>query len=547
MTMESRQPEGAESGSGPVRSATPSPADLWHEILARLNEVQEGQLRLARAIESLGMIVSDSLSISSQAALGDGATTLSRRTGGRVSLAAGPQTQANPETSGADAEDPAVTQRKIDSLLGTDVFVLSSPTPDTAAKESVASPRFYVAPASDENGKATRESVSSGSWPQGRRVARGLAREAPTMTTPSVVPNLTPSAIDGLLAAEVSDTSTRSTPPLRVVPAADNGAVLNTLLGAEFGAAKPVPTSTPPQVSAPAPAPAPAPAQTQNLRQTPPPTPSSTPGPSPRLRQTPGSPPTQPATSGASPVRPSPTPRSPLPTPGVPSSRPPASNGPMPSPRTPRQTVPGAPSGSPAAQPQVTRVPTASAPTPPDQRRSVGSPTPGGPPSMPAPVAPRPNPVSTPSPLIPHPVAPPAPTPGRAIPASSFDGPVGVRPTVAPDPPVGAPAPVEPRRSPLGPVTGNPAPFMSPAASTPESAAQSGPEVKERSAPLREDVENATQTTAPGESAASMVTEILSASPHTAEPDREESNKPAMLADDVTIMAKGRRRRFHLR
>jgi hypothetical protein len=44
-----------------------------------------------------------------------------------------------------------------------------------------------------------------------------------------------------------------------------------------------------------------------------------------------------------------------------------------------------------------------------------------------------------------------------------------------------------------------------------------------------------------------MVTEILSASPHTAESDREESNKPTMLAEDVTIMAKGRRRRFRLR
>jgi hypothetical protein len=44
-----------------------------------------------------------------------------------------------------------------------------------------------------------------------------------------------------------------------------------------------------------------------------------------------------------------------------------------------------------------------------------------------------------------------------------------------------------------------------------------------------------------------MVTEILSASPHTAEPEPEENNKPVMLAEDVTIMAKGRRRRFHLR
>jgi hypothetical protein len=43
-----------------------------------------------------------------------------------------------------------------------------------------------------------------------------------------------------------------------------------------------------------------------------------------------------------------------------------------------------------------------------------------------------------------------------------------------------------------------------------------------------------------------MATEILSAAPRTpiAEPTE---NKPTALAEDVTIMAKGRRRRFRLR
>jgi hypothetical protein len=530
MTMESRQTEGPESNSGPVRSATPSPADLWQEILVRLNEVQEGQLRLARAIESLGMIVSESLSISPQAALGDGATVLSSRTAGRVSLAAGPQTQANPEKSVADPGDLAATQRKVDSLLGTDVFVLSPPTPETGAKESVTSPRFYVAPVPDENGNATRESVSSGSWPQGRRVARGLAREAPTMSTPSVVPNLTPSAIDGLLAAEISPTPTRSTPPLRVVPAADNGAVLNTLLGSEFGAAPSVPTSPPTQ----APTPPSAQAQTQTRRQTPPPIPASTPGPTPRLRQTPT--PTQSPTGGLTPAGPSPTPRSPLPTAGAPSPRAPAPTGPMSAPPSPSQAMPAPPPGSPAARPPGTTPRTTSSPTPLDQRRSVGSAPPGGSPSTPGPVAPRPNPVAGPSPLLSHPVAPPGPPPGRAMPAPSFDPSVGARPPIAPNPALGALAPVEPRRSPLGPVTPNPAPFMSPGSSTPEPAPQNATGVTEQVTP-----------TGPGDSAATMVTEILSASPHTAESDREESNKPTMLAEDVTIMAKGRRRRFRLR
>jgi hypothetical protein len=49
-----------------------------------------------------------------------------------------------------------------------------------------------------------------------------------------------------------------------------------------------------------------------------------------------------------------------------------------------------------------------------------------------------------------------------------------------------------------------------------------------------------------GDSAASMATEILSAAPRTPVPDPTE-NAPTMLAEDVTIMAKGRRRRFRLR
>ena len=75
MTMESRQPEAAGSGAGLVRSAAPSPADLWNEILQRLSEVQEGQLRLARAIESLGMIVCDALAVNPQAMLAGSETT----------------------------------------------------------------------------------------------------------------------------------------------------------------------------------------------------------------------------------------------------------------------------------------------------------------------------------------------------------------------------------------------------------------------------------------------------------------------------------------
>src|ERR1700722_2621099 len=95
MTMESPQPEEAESNSDLVRSAALSSADLWHEILGRLNEVQEGQLKLARAIESLGMIVCDALAVNPQAALGGSPATSLTRPPQRVSLAAGPSPQTS--------------------------------------------------------------------------------------------------------------------------------------------------------------------------------------------------------------------------------------------------------------------------------------------------------------------------------------------------------------------------------------------------------------------------------------------------------------------
>lgn len=84
MTMESRQPEESDSKTGLVRSTAPSSADLWHEILGRLNEVQEGQLRLARAIESLGMIVCDALAVNPQAALAGRQPTAIPRSAERV-------------------------------------------------------------------------------------------------------------------------------------------------------------------------------------------------------------------------------------------------------------------------------------------------------------------------------------------------------------------------------------------------------------------------------------------------------------------------------
>ena len=232
MTMESRQPEGAGSNSDLVRSAALSSADLWHEILERLNEVQEGQLRLARAIESLGMIVCDALSVNPQCGVqrrrGDASAPAHRSN--VCPLAAGPRPAGT-----VDQQSPPVNaiwsppnEPSTPSLAPT-----SSPPrrrPDVEPAPGVPRRRWRrpgrrprrasMSPRSRPEPQVAREPVSSGSWPRGRRVARGLGREAPTMTAPAVVPNLTPAAIDALLAAEFGDPSAVTGPPRRVVPAA---------------------------------------------------------------------------------------------------------------------------------------------------------------------------------------------------------------------------------------------------------------------------------------------------------------------------------------
>ncbi len=61
MTIENGPPEGRPSSADVVRSVAGSSPALWHEILERLREVQESQVKLADAIEVLGLMVQDAL------------------------------------------------------------------------------------------------------------------------------------------------------------------------------------------------------------------------------------------------------------------------------------------------------------------------------------------------------------------------------------------------------------------------------------------------------------------------------------------------------
>jgi hypothetical protein len=105
---------------------------------------------------------------------------------------------------------------------------------------------------------------------------------------------------------------------------------------------------------------------------------------------------------------------------------------------------------------------------------------------------------------------------------------------------VAPPGPNELRRPPLGATSSNPAPFVagSPAPDGPPSDPSASPETP--ATPQGNEIQTHS-------SAASMATEILSAAPRAAEPEPAVANKPTTMAEDVTIMAKGRRRRFRLR
>jgi hypothetical protein len=89
-------------------------------------------------------------------------------------------------------------------------------------------------------------------------------------------------------------------------------------------------------------------------------------------------------------------------------------------------------------------------------------------------------------------------------------------------------------RSPTDPASATPAPFV---ASDGRPAVTPEPDLTAASLP--------DQPVKAGDSAASMATEILSAAPRTPVVEQVETG-PTTLAQDVTIMAKGRRRRFRL-
>ena len=425
MTMESRQPEGTGSNPDLVRSAALSSADLWHEILERLNEVQEGQLQLARAIESLGMIVCEALSVNPQAVLSGGEATSLARTPPRVSLAAGPTERhrpARPDPASAATGDRLPSGRR---RLRT-----APPARPGAAFRRGQPPRRvggigHVSPFLRRPGHARGTAPSPASrsravlGPGVGASARGLAREAAGRDRhrPSSPTSLRPPSMHSW-----PPNSAMLPPPRRHV------------------------SSTRPRVGRCSPR-SWAPNSTRRLRYRHRPRPSPGPPLGRLLGPLLGRSPTEPIRRGRAPP-PTPLASRPIAPPPPPAATPsaPTPSPSMPATARPPQAMPS--SARPAAPPPVPANATWS-PTV-DPRRSPGSAPPGAAAPAPPAAAPRPTPVAG-GPLLPPPVASPVASPappGAPTPRAPSGGPssstppapmTGPRPTVAPTPAAGAP------------------------------------------------------------------------------------------------------------
>ncbi|MGA2519739.1 MAG: hypothetical protein ABSG81_02845 [Acidimicrobiales bacterium] len=132
MTLEpGRAGERGPADTDLIRSMALSSAELWHEILERLREVQESQVRLAGAIETLGTMVRDALSPESQPVIG------------AHSRGASLERPASAIAAGAPAVDPepptAVVAPLADVPPPPDTAMVASPDPAwTASPDPIA-------------------------------------------------------------------------------------------------------------------------------------------------------------------------------------------------------------------------------------------------------------------------------------------------------------------------------------------------------------------------------------------------------------------------
>ncbi len=287
MTMESQPTGDQPSSSELVRSMALSSAELWHELLERLTEVQQSQAALARAIEELGTIVRGALSsvgVPAGPAVEPGSV---------APLAPAPTTGSLGSLPPPPAAQTPSSPDVVDALLGAAPPPPTAPAPETptaapSAPPAVPEPLFYVPPLMET--KAAEDQALAPTAGAARPDAPDLTEpfqtppppprsETPPLTVlPPVTANLTPDAVDALLAGEFgpgaipsnplgafsvsgaptspeapappvhADQSSQGSPPV----ASSQPDLLDSLLGSEFVSASSLPPQAAPAPQSPA-------------------------------------------------------------------------------------------------------------------------------------------------------------------------------------------------------------------------------------------------------------------------------------------------------
>ncbi|HXW33244.1 MAG TPA: hypothetical protein VEJ87_01615, partial [Acidimicrobiales bacterium] len=235
MTVESHQPDFTPSNAELVRTMALSSAELWHELLQRLTEVQQSQIALARSIEELGGIVRHALSGDNTPAI-EGAAT--------AQLGAGDPTQddalaasASASASAAVFQSPLSQQRSPlsdqqstneiptgDSALGVfpqpgiDVELPPPPAPAAPSSASVAQTSGTESSVAQANEAPVMALSEEPVLPDSGVVATGASDlDQESVQTPSgsnplvpmapVLGNLNADAMDALLVSEFGEAS----------------------------------------------------------------------------------------------------------------------------------------------------------------------------------------------------------------------------------------------------------------------------------------------------------------------------------------------------
>jgi hypothetical protein len=498
MTMESPHPDLQPSSQDVIRTLALSSAELWHEALQRLSDVQQGQAVLARSIEELSSVLRQALAtgqVPGAAGAGDEPARALAGPGGNGATSLTPPPPPLP---------PAVVS-DLDSAPPLDVPAASVETPATPL-DLAPPPPPVVAVTPDPVSETTIENTEPSPPP------------APTLRMPPIADDLRPEAVDALIVAEFGeaamvgmtapqvvarDAEPTVAPVLAESPAAGApspaASVLDTLLG-------PAPEAS--DAIAPALAPPPPPAGFVVDRGA--------------LTSDAGPPQVPPVPDGPlAPVATAPTPLAVQPPP------PPPPPPPAPAAGEAGQSVVDALLGSAVTPPPPVPV---VAPPPPPPVVSAGPPAPPMPP-MPPVVAP-PPPVGVPSPIV-APLTVPSADAGRGVaapppPPPPPAPPAPPSPLMAPPPPpvMGAPVPAPVADPPTQPVPVVTEPnSMTPPPPPPPSAAVQGAE---------------------GTFSASMASEILSAAPE-APLDEDAAAEDRPVSEDLTIVGKGRRKSFSFR